>query len=164
MATSARALQDTMPAPWVLASADALCLGFPGHRPEFVRPEWDHRLREACVRAALGLMDAGLSVILEQGLWDPWGQAVAARLLSPSRFFVVGVICDLCVAESREAARHGRVMGLARRQRAEVLASGMPADLVVDSTGRGPAELATRVAGREPVAAALRSIAGGPGR
>src|SRR6266568_1018788 len=84
--TLARALQDALPAPWVIAPADALCEGFPSWRPEFVTAEWDHRLREACVRAAAGLIDAGLNVILEQGLWDPWGQATAARLLSPARF------------------------------------------------------------------------------
>ena len=143
--TLARAVQDVMPAPWVVAPADAVRAGFPSHRPEFATLEWDHRLREACVRAALGLIGAGLSVILEQGLRDSWGQAIAARLLSRARFFVVGVIRGLGVAESREAARLGRVTGLARKQREEVLASGMPADLIVDSTRHGPAELATRI-------------------
>lgn len=98
-----------------------------------------------CVRAALGLIDAGLSVILEQGLWDPWGQETAARLLGSAGFFVVGVTCEPGVAESREAARSDRLTGLARQQRAEILASGMTADLVVDSTRRTPAELAIQI-------------------
>jgi chloramphenicol 3-O phosphotransferase len=161
--TLAAALQDALPGPWVIAPADALCAGFPSHRLEFVALEWDHRLREACVRAAVGLIGAGLNVILEQGLWDPWGQAMAARLLGPARFFVVGVVCELGVAESREAARFGHVTGLARRQREEVLASGMPGDLIVDSTRGGPAELAARIAqwlAEDPLPAALGSIAG----
>ena len=158
--TLARALQDVLPDPWVIFSAETVCLGYPRHRRAFVTLDLDHRLREACVRSASGFVDVGLNVILEQGVWDPWAAAMVRRVLGRVRFFVIGVTCDLEVAEAREVARLDRNFGVARQQRREIASSPLQMDLIVDSTDRSPVELADRIAhwlATEPIPSALRT-------
>ena len=157
--TLARALQDTFPEPWIIVEAERICLGYPLHRPEFVGIELDRQLREGCVRCALAFLDSGFSVVLEQGLWDPWAADMVRRLLGARHFFVVKVTCSPEVADNREAARLDRYRGTARQQRGEIGQTRLGVDLTVDSTTRAPGELAgdiMRWLSTDPVPVALR--------
>jgi chloramphenicol 3-O phosphotransferase len=144
--TLACALQDILDEPWVILSADVLGDGYPRHRQEFVTQALDRKLREAGVRTARAFLDAGLKILYEQGLWDPWGRSLARTILAESGFLVVGVSCRLETAEKRELARPGLIPGTARRQKEEIASSELTADLQLDSTSQSPAELAGQVA------------------
>lgn len=122
----ARAVQRIADRPWFFYEGDVLSGGFPPARPEFVTVEWDHRVREGAARAARGLLEAGLEVIVELGLFDPWGRATVASVLSPFPTFVVRLRCDLEILERRELLREDRFPGTARSQ-AEQL-EGLPFD------------------------------------
>lgn len=126
----ARAFQRVADEPWFFYEADRMSGGFPRERPEFVTLELDRRVREACARAARGVLDAGLSVIVELGLFDPWGRARIAAILSAYPTFVVRVSCDLAVLEEREEARGDRVAGTARRQYEQLKAICFDYDVV----------------------------------
>lgn len=161
--TLSRAIQDLFPDPWIVVEADTFGVGFPRHRRELVTLEWDHRLREAPLRAARAFTDSGLNVVLEQGLWDPWGAAAAARLLGSAHWFVVAVTCDVATAEARERARGDRFVGAARQQHAEVATSHLGVDFAVDTTNRAPDEVARDIEvwlARRPAPNALRAGAG----
>lgn len=157
--TLARALQDTFPEPWMIVEAERICVGYPLHRPEFVGIELDRQLREGCVRCALAFLDSGFSVVLEQGLWDPWATDMARRLLGTRHFFVVSVTCSPEVADSREAARLDRYGGTARQQRGVTEQTRLGADLTVDSTTRASGDLVSEIVrwlSTNPVPVALR--------
>ncbi len=156
----ARALQRAARRPWFFFEGDRFSGGFPSGRPEFVTLEWDRRLREGCARAALGLMQAGLDVVVELGLWEPWGRATAARVFSGRRAFVVRVRCELATLESRERARGDRYLGTAVRQAAEL--EGIPYDYDVTTDDARPDALAADLLAwlaTDPTPAALPQLA-----
>jgi len=70
----AAALQAVLPEPWIFLPADALTAGFPRDRPAHISTETDHRLRRGAFAALMAFMDAGLNVIGEQYVWEPWAR------------------------------------------------------------------------------------------
>ena len=155
----ALAFQHITDEPWFFLEGDRLSGGFPSNRPEFVTLEWDRRVREACARAARGILEAGLGVIVELGLFDPWGRAKLATLFAGFPTFVVRVSCDLGTLEQRERARGDRHVGTARRQWEQL--EGIPFDheLVTDSAP--PEQLAhnlVRWLASDPVPQALHQL------
>lgn len=91
-------------------------------------------MREGCARAALGLAEAGLDVIVELGLWDPWGRVRAAQIFSGHPAFVVRVRCDLATLDKRERDRGDRFLGTAARQAAELEGVPFDYDVATDHT------------------------------
>jgi chloramphenicol 3-O phosphotransferase len=130
----ARAVQRVASRPWFFFEGDRLSGGFPQGRPEFVTLDWDRRVREGCARAARGLVEAGLDVIVELGLWDPWGRAAAARVLAGLPVYIVRVRCDLATLEDRERRRGDRLLGTAIRQSAELQGVPFDYDVVTDDS------------------------------
>lgn len=156
----ARAVQRTATRPWFFFEGDRLSGGFPSGRPEFVTLEWDRRVREGCARAARGLVEAGIDVIVELGLWDPWGRAAAARVMSGLPAYVVRVRCELATLENRERERGDRFLATAARQWAEL--EGVPYDYDVATENATPELLAKDLLawlGTKPAPLALRKLA-----
>ena len=122
--------------------------------------EWDRRVREGCVRAARGLVEAGIDVIVELGLWDPWGKVAAARVMSGLPAYVVRERCELATLEDRERERGDRFLGTAARQSAEL--EGVPYDYDVVTENATPEVLAKDLLawlGTKPTPLALRKLA-----
>ncbi len=158
----ARAFQRITDRPWFFYEGDRLSGGFPSFRPDFVTLEWDHRVREASARAARGVLEAGLDVIVELGLFDSWGRMKIASILSEFRTLVVRVRCDLDTLERRERARGDRFSGTARRQFEQL--EGLPFDLEVVTDASLPDALAGELArwlARDPVPRAVFELAYG---
>ena len=156
----ARAVQRTATRPWFFFEGDRLSGGFPSGRPEFVTLEWDRRVREGCARAARGFVEAGIDVIAELGLWDPWGRVAADRVMSGFPAYIVRVRCELATLEDRERARGDRFLGTAARQSAEV--EGLPYDYDVVTAHATPEVLAKDLLAwlaTRPTPLALRKLA-----
>ncbi len=155
----ALAFQRVTDEPWFFFEADRLSGGFPSNRSEFVTLEWDRRAREASARAARGILEAGLGVIVELGLFDPWGRAKVASLFAGLPAFVVRVGCDLTTLERRERARGDRNAGTARRQFEQL--EGLPFDREVVTDSAPPEQLAHDLAqwlASDPVPRALYQL------
>lgn len=159
--TLASAIQASASRPWFLFEGDVFSGGFPSARPEFVTLEWDRRVRKGCARAALGLVEAGLDVIVELWLWDSWARKAVAQVFSGRPAFVVRVACDFATLEAREQSRGDRVIGTASRQAAEL--DGLPFDYEVLTDHKTPDVLAAGVLvwlGTDPRPDAVASLAG----
>jgi len=155
----ALAFQRVADEPWFFFEADRLSGGFPSSRSEFVTLEWDRRAREASARAARGILEAGFGVIVELGLFDPWGRAKVATLFAGLPAFVVRVRCDLTALERRERARGDRHVGTARRQLEQL--KGIPFDREVVTDSASPEQLAQDLAewlASDPVPRALHQL------
>jgi chloramphenicol 3-O phosphotransferase len=122
----ARAFQGVADEPWFFFEGDVMSGGFPRGRTEFVTVQWDRRVREACARAARGILEAGINVVVELGLFDPSQRSTIAAVLSAFPTFVVRVRCDLSILEGRESARGDRFAGTARLQYEQL--DGLPFD------------------------------------
>ncbi|MGH9225226.1 MAG: phosphotransferase-like protein [Acidimicrobiales bacterium] len=161
----ARAFQRIADEPWFFFEGDLFSGGFPRDRSEFVTLEWDRRVREACARAAVGILKAGLGVIVELGFFDPWGRANVATIFSGLPAFIVRVHCDPAVLEAREQARGDRFQGTARRQCKQL--EGIPSDFDLVSDAFPPEQLAEELASwlaSDPVPRAIPHLAAGSPR
>lgn len=156
--TLARALQDTLTAPWLtfgvdafiaalpprlLSSPDGLLLGADGQvsaGPAFRALEtgWRHGIA-ATARAGTGVI---LDEVLLGGRagQDGWQSA-----LEGLNVLWVGVRCAPEIATARERARGDRVAGMAASQ-AHLVHQGVRYDLEVDSGRTSPADCAREIA------------------
>jgi SAM-dependent methyltransferase len=104
-------------------------------------------------------LEAGLSVIVELGLFDSWGRARVATLFAGLPAYVVQVRCELTTLEQRERARGDRYAGTARGLFEQL--DGIPFDheLVTDSAP--PEQLADDLARwlkSDPIPRALEQL------
>lgn len=91
-------------------------------------------VESAWYRGVASMARAGLGVIVEEVLLDGGeGQRRLARALDAIAVVWVGVRCDPDVAAAREAARPGRIAGMAASQALSVH-EGVDYDLIVDTT------------------------------
>jgi chloramphenicol 3-O phosphotransferase len=107
-------------------------------------PVWQ-ALEASFARAARVLAEDGHDLILDLVLLDPTSVASWVRALHDHLTYLIGVHCDLPAAEARELARGDRFQNLARAQQSIVHAARRFYDFEVDSTSRGPHELATSI-------------------
>jgi chloramphenicol 3-O phosphotransferase len=107
-------------------------------------PVWQ-ALEASFARAARVLAEDGHDLVLDLVLLDPASLDSWVRALHDQRTYLVGVHCDPAVVEARELARGDRFQNLARAQQSIVHAARRFYDLEVDTTSRGPHELATSI-------------------
>ncbi|MDE2333301.1 MAG: chloramphenicol phosphotransferase [Rhodospirillales bacterium] len=155
-----RALQGTLPEPWVAFGVDSLVEAMPPSMLEgkdglaiaadgsiTVGPAY--RAIARAWRAGIGAMArAGANVILDVVFLD--GAADQAEWRGPLRalpVFWVGVRCAPAIAAAREAARGDRVSGMAARQ-AETVHRGVAYDVEVDTSSATSEACARAIAAR----------------
>ena len=107
----------------------------------------------------------GLDVIVDHVVLEPEDFEDFAAALDPAHSWLIGVRCAPEVLDLREKARGDRAPNLAREQAGRVHAGGWTYDLMLDSTGAPPQQLARQVVGlvadRRPKAlASFRGAAG----
>ena len=90
-------------------------------------------LTKAFHRSVAAMADLGLSVIVDDSLFEPWLLDDWLEALSEHQVFFVGVYCDQAEAERRELARGDRQIGQVRSQVGVVHAHG-DYDATVDTT------------------------------
>ncbi|PBC82849.1 chloramphenicol 3-O phosphotransferase [Streptomyces sp. 2224.1] len=156
--TLARALQETLPRPWLtfgidtfiaalppalMTSPDGLVLAPDGTvtvGPAFraLQTGWLHGIAE--------MARAGTGIILDEVFLDGGaGQDRWHRALDGLKVLWVGVHCDPGTATARERARGDRVVGMAAAQ-AALVHRGVRYDLEVDTTSVTPTACARRIA------------------
>ena len=156
--TLARALQETLPRPWLtfgvdtfvgalppalMASPDGLVLAPDG--TVAVGPVF-RALETGWLHGIAAMARAGTGIILDEVLLsggagqDRWRQALDGLTV-----LWVGVHCDPATAAARELARGDRVVGMAVAQ-AALVHQGVRYDLEVDTTDTEPAACARRIA------------------
>jgi chloramphenicol 3-O-phosphotransferase len=93
-----------------------------------------------------GYLDAGVNLVVERDFCHPTLRAETAELFAPFQAWIVGLRWDAAVLEAREVARtDGIAPGTAQRQTRHAGRWKMPYDLVVDSVGLAPADIALQV-------------------
>lgn len=115
-------------------------------------PVWE-KLQQGIARAVRLLADEGHDLVLDLVLFDRSGVTAYVDALVGLRAYLIGVHCDLAVLEARELARGDRFQNLARAQLPSVHEFRAFYDLEVDTTARGPHELAdwiVRAVGEDP--------------
>jgi chloramphenicol 3-O phosphotransferase len=154
----ARALQEILPDLWLTFGVDVLIEALPGRgedprsglrlapdgtvtvTPEFraVQDIWYDALAALASRGAFVILD---EVLLAGGA----GQRRLQAAIGGLDVLWAGVHCDPLVAAEREAARPGRVQGMARSQAVAVHA-GVAYDIEVDTTSSSALACARRIA------------------
>ncbi|MFJ5676312.1 chloramphenicol phosphotransferase CPT family protein [Streptomyces sp. NPDC093097] len=147
VSTLARALQDTLPRPWLTFGVDDFVASLPPSLADApdgltVGPDGEvtvgpafRRLESAWCQGIAAIARTGTGVILDEVfLGGADGQARWAAALDGLNVLWVGVRCAPDIAAARERARGDRVVGMAAAQ-AELVHRGMRYDLTVD-TGR----------------------------
>jgi chloramphenicol 3-O phosphotransferase len=163
--TLAKALQDTLPTPYLLVGIDTVVFALPnryvndpacwsevyqyhydGDRISGIgiQPYGDQLVR-GMHRAVAGLARAGLDVIVDHVLSEPAWVADLDQTWAGLDLLRVGVLCPLEVAEERERDRGNRTLGWARAH-ADVVHEHVRYDLTVDTSLADPAECAATVA------------------
>ena len=121
-----------------------------------------HRLEQGLARCAEVLDADGHDVALDLVVLDEVSMKAYARALHARRAYFIGLNCDLAALEARELARADRFQNLARSQYRRVHAFREYYDLELDSTARGPRDLANDVLGlvaRQPAPEGLSRLA-----
>jgi chloramphenicol 3-O phosphotransferase len=104
-----------------------------------------HRAGVANLHAFLGIAAADKYLIVVDHVFEQRAWYEASRhALKDRRIVLVGVRCPLAVAESREAVRGNRRIGLAKHQ-FERVHEGMSYDLEVDTSLQTPAQCAQSI-------------------
>lgn len=151
-----RALQDTLPQPYLEAGIDKFIFMMPERYLE--RPLWDdvlgkadhagqagHTLVAGMHRAIRALALAGLHVLADHVLVEAaWAQDCAA-VFAGLPAYLVGLRCPLAVLEERERSRRNRTLGQARLQH-ELVHAHVTYDLEVDTSLLNPQDCAGRIA------------------
>jgi chloramphenicol 3-O phosphotransferase len=158
--TLARALQDTLPEPWLTFGTDTLVDALParmrgsdggiafGSGGQVVPGADFRRLDDAWAQGMAALGRAGARLVIDEVfLGGPASQARWQGALAGLDVLWVGVRCDPDVAAAREAARGDRTAGMARLQ-ADLVHRGVRYDLEVDSGRFSTAQCAALVAAR----------------
>ncbi|MFG2722748.1 chloramphenicol phosphotransferase CPT [Streptomyces sp. NPDC048416] len=140
----ARCLQAVLPGSWLTFGVDSLDVAMPaslrgGDGLEIgpdgevtVGPEY-RRISDAWACGVAAMARAGARVVLDEVFLDGAdGQKRWQHALDGLDVLWVGVRCDPGTAAGREAARGGRVPGMARRQ-ADVVHTAVRYDVEVDS-------------------------------
>ncbi|MFE3776456.1 chloramphenicol phosphotransferase CPT [Streptomyces sp. NPDC059122] len=143
----ARALQDTLPRPWLTFGVDTFVDALPPSLTSApdgltVGPDGEvtvgpafRRLESAWCQGVAAIARTGTGVIVDEVfLGGATGQARWRAALDGLDVLWVGVHCDPEIAAARERARADRVPGMAAAQ-AELVHRGVRYDLTVD-TGR----------------------------
>jgi chloramphenicol 3-O phosphotransferase len=94
-------------------------------------------LAKAFHRAVIALADCGLSVIVDDVLFEDWLLQDWLEATRMHEVYFVGVRCDLAEAERREVERGDRRPGQARSHFEKVHAHGIY-DAIVDTTSTSP--------------------------
>lgn len=158
----ARSLQKRLAPQPVVMSLDAFVFGLMPptwhntphgtqftHEPDGTTPLHLGPGAQAMVRAfhrsVAALADCGLSVIVDDVLFEPWLLADWLEATRGHEVFLVGVHCDLAEAERREIARGDRQPGQVRSQFGLVHAHG-DYDFAVDTTNTVPGACADQIA------------------
>jgi chloramphenicol 3-O phosphotransferase len=163
--TLAKALQDALPAPYLVIGIDTVVFALP-HRYVNDAAYWQQvyrytyrdgrisgiaiepygdRLVRGMHRAVAGLARCGLDVIVDHVVSEPGWPADLDRAWAGLDVLRVGVLCPLAVAEERERARGNRTLGWARAH-AAVVHAAIRYDLTVDTSLATPAECAAVIA------------------
>lgn len=100
------------------------------------------RLQDSFARAVRLLAESGHDLVLDLVLFDRNSVSSYVRALNGHPTYLIGVLCDLAVLEARELARGDRFQNLSRAQLNTVHEFREFYDLEVDTTARGPRELA----------------------
>jgi chloramphenicol 3-O phosphotransferase len=153
--TIGRCLQQLFPDPWLLLGVDELLAVMPDRQdaglitfaPDggvLVGPGF-RRLETAWYEGMATMARSGVGIILDEVfLGGGTSQDRLRQALSGLDVLWVGVYCDPAVATAREAARSGRVAGMAAAQ-AEVVHQGVKYDMEVDTTSVSALECAQRI-------------------
>ena len=164
--TLVRALQATLPDPWLEIGIDRFVFALPKaylDQPlwsevfRYVRPEGrddgpfrietgplGRRLVAGMHRTVAALADSGLDVIVDHVLLDAEWLPECRRLWSPFETLFVGVRCPLEIVLERERLRKDRTIGQAEAQFAVVHRAG-GYDVEVDTSVESPTEAASRI-------------------
>ncbi|MFE2228771.1 chloramphenicol phosphotransferase CPT [Streptomyces kronopolitis] len=156
--TLARALQETLPRPWLTFGVDTFVAALPPALTDSpdglvlapdgtvsVGPAF-RALETAWLHGIAEMARAGAGIILDEVLLSgAAGQARWSRALDGLAVLWVGVHCDPATAAARELARGDRVVGMATTQ-AALVHQGVDYDLEVDTTSTSPAACAELVA------------------
>ncbi|MFF8790478.1 chloramphenicol phosphotransferase CPT [Streptomyces sp. NPDC015125] len=156
--TLARALQETLPRPWLtfgvdtfigalppalMTSPDGLVLAPDG--TVSVGPAF-RALQAGWLHGIAAMARAGTGIILDEVFLDGGaGQDRWRRALDGLAVLWVGVHCDPGTAAARELARGDRVVGMATTQ-AALVHRGVRYDIEVDTTDTDPAVCARGIA------------------
>jgi len=157
----ARALQKRLEPQPVIVSLDGFVFGLMPprwhntphgthftHEPDGATPLHLGPGAQAMVRAfhrsVAALADCGLSVIVDDVLFEPWLLPDWLEATEDREVFFVGVRCDLAEAERREIARGDRQPGQVRSQFNLVHAHG-DYDFTVDTTNTAPGACADQL-------------------
>ena len=165
--TLVRALQATLPDPWLEIGIDRFVFALPKaylDQPlwsevfRYVRPDGradgpfrietgplGRRLVNGMHRTVAALAGAGLDVIVDHVLLEPEWLAECRRLWAPYDVLFVGVRCPLEIVVERERARKDRTIGQAEAQFAVVHTAG-GYEVEVDTSVLGPEEAAQHIA------------------
>lgn len=156
--TLARALQETLPRPWLTFGVDT----FAGALPPALMDSPDglvlapdgtvsvgpafRALETGWLHGIAAMARAGTGIILDEVLLSgAAGQDRWRRALDGLTVLWVGVHCDPATAAARELARGDRVVGMAATQ-AALVHQGVHYDLEVDTTSTGAPACARRIA------------------
>ena len=157
--TLARCLQGLLGPTWLTLGVDDLIRALPGgEKPFGEKPSIEfasdgsitvssefRRAEEAWYQGLAAIARCGTGLIVDEVFLG--GRASQERLaaaLSTCTVLWVGVRCEAEAAESRERERHERVLGMARRQAAQVH-EGVHYNLVVDTTATSAMECARTI-------------------
>jgi len=100
------------------------------------------KVQRSFARAVRLLADDGHDVVLDLVLFDRNSVSSYVDALQGHRTYLIGVHCDRAVLEARELARGDRFQNLARAQLPAVHEFRAFYDLEVDTSTRGPGDLA----------------------
>ncbi|HET7015413.1 MAG TPA: AAA family ATPase [Streptosporangiaceae bacterium] len=163
--TLAKALQDTLPTPYLVVGIDTVVFGLPSryvNDPEYwsevyqyhydgaqlvgitMQPYGDQLVR-GLHRAVAGLAQGGLDVIVDHVLSEPAWIADLDQTWAGLDQLRVGVLCPIEVAEERERTRRNRTLGWAKAH-ADIVHAHVSYDVTVDTSLASPAECAATVA------------------
>jgi chloramphenicol 3-O phosphotransferase len=160
--TLAKALQDTLPTPYLLVGIDTVVFALPrrylneqwqdvyrytyaGDRIVSIRPtEYGDRLIRGLHASVAALADEGLDVIVDHVLTEAGWVDHLERTFAGRPVVRVAVTCPLAVTEERERARNDRTLGQARAQ-FDLVHRHLKPDVTLDTSTVDPAQGAALV-------------------
>ncbi|WP_169333363.1 phosphotransferase-like protein [Demetria terragena] len=151
--TAARAFADAQATPWLVLPVDLFHAQ--RSRPDLTVPQhcsmtegdWQtvlHQTRAAYHRALAGAAAAGMDVVGDHVLNEPWRLVDLLDVTQGLDVFLVHLRADLDTLERRERERGDRQVGTARIQQ-NLVYDHVDCDLELDTTRRGPLDLASAI-------------------
>lgn len=165
--TLCKAIQDTMPQPFMLLGIDAFWLALPPKQlnldlvdPDYYSWRYEKFGDEEYFRIVPGrllnlamttryeavapFLKNGINVVADEVFWTPAWARAAHETLSQFEVFLVGVYCDDAVLESREKARGDRWSGWARGSQF-FAHRNMQYDITINTSRKSPTECALEI-------------------